>query len=78
VSVLAARLRADGHEVRVVATAAALYFDPLDVGPAGAVVRDEDEWPGRGEGRLAAPPNAALGMAPWLRAVTLTSTPRWP
>jgi phosphopantothenoylcysteine decarboxylase len=49
---LAARLRADGHEVRVVATAAALYFfDPLDVGPAGAVVRDEDEWPGRGEGR---------------------------
>jgi phosphopantothenoylcysteine decarboxylase len=39
-----------GHEVRVVATRAATYFfDPQSIG--GAVYRDEDEWPGRAEGR---------------------------
>jgi phosphopantothenoylcysteine decarboxylase len=55
------RLRAEGHEVKVVATAAALYFfDPLAIdarpGPPPArnpeaLVLDEDEWPGRGDGR---------------------------
>jgi phosphopantothenoylcysteine decarboxylase len=50
-----------GHEVRVVATQAALYFfdparlDPLDPAhPArnpAVVVLDEDEWPGLAEGR---------------------------
>lgn len=40
-----------GHAVRIIATQAALYFfDPADIGRA-AVVLDEDEWPGRGEGR---------------------------
>jgi phosphopantothenoylcysteine decarboxylase len=44
-------LRQNGHMVRVVATQASLYFfDPMALGP-GAVVRDEDEWPGREEGR---------------------------
>jgi phosphopantothenoylcysteine decarboxylase len=46
------QLRLAGHEVKVVATRAALYFfDPAALGP-GVVVRDEDEWPGRDEGRL--------------------------
>ena len=56
-----ARLKSLGHQVKVVATRAALYFfdpaviDPLDPGrpqrnPA-AVVLDEDEWPGRADGR---------------------------
>jgi phosphopantothenoylcysteine decarboxylase len=54
-------LRRAGHAVKVVATQAALYFfDPAQVGPSGpnrpgrnpeVVVLDEDEWPGRGEGR---------------------------
>jgi phosphopantothenoylcysteine decarboxylase len=54
-------LRSAGHAVKVVATQAAVYFfDPAQVGPAGpshpgrnpeVVVLDEDEWPGRGEGR---------------------------
>src|SRR5205814_1433282 len=51
-------LRAAGHQVRVVATQAALYFfDPaeLDAAHAGrnpaVVTLDEDEWPGRGEGQ---------------------------
>jgi len=44
-------LRRHGHAVKVVATQAALYFfDPAVLGP-DAVVRDEDEWPGREEGR---------------------------
>src|SRR5262245_607027 len=58
---LYAALKRAGHRVRVVATGASLYFfdpaelDPLD--PAAprrnpaVVVLDEDEWPGRGEGR---------------------------
>jgi phosphopantothenoylcysteine decarboxylase len=59
---LYADLRRRGHAVKVVATAAALYFfDPLDLDPReeqgrrtrnpDAVVLDEDEWPGRAEGR---------------------------
>jgi phosphopantothenoylcysteine decarboxylase len=47
-----------GHRVKVVATAASLYFfDPAALDPAHPgrnpeiVVLDEDEWPGRGEGR---------------------------
>src|SRR5437868_831419 len=40
-------LTADGHAVKVVATdAAAYFFDPAAVGPAGTVHRDADEWPG--------------------------------
>jgi phosphopantothenoylcysteine decarboxylase len=51
-----------GHQVKVVATSASLYFfDPTllrgDQSPAGGrdpqtLILDEDEWPGRGEGRL--------------------------
>src|SRR5438067_7082308 len=55
-------LTADGHAVKVVATAAATYFfDPATVGAASpspglarnpeVVILDEDEWPGRGAGR---------------------------
>lgn len=50
-------LRAAGHQVRVVATQAALYFfDPLELDPSrpqrnpSVVVLDEDEWPGRADG----------------------------
>jgi phosphopantothenoylcysteine decarboxylase len=40
-----------GHEVRVVATAAATYFfDPLEIG-RDKVFLDEDEWPRRGQGQ---------------------------
>jgi phosphopantothenoylcysteine decarboxylase len=56
---LYALLRRAGHEVRVVATSAALYFfDPLAIEPVGGernrevVSLDEDEWPGRRTGRL--------------------------
>jgi phosphopantothenoylcysteine decarboxylase len=55
------RLQAAGHRVKVVATAAALYFfDPAQLDPVEPrcpqrnteiVIVDEDEWPGRGEGR---------------------------
>jgi phosphopantothenoylcysteine decarboxylase len=42
---LFADLRAAGHDVKIVATAASLYFfDPAPLAPA--VVRDADEWPG--------------------------------
>ncbi len=54
-------LRQAGHAVKVVATRAALYFfDPAELGPPpsgparrdpGVLVLDEDEWPGRDEGR---------------------------
>lgn len=45
-------LTAEGHTVRVVATHAALYFfDPADLGSGESLIRDEDEWPGRDEGR---------------------------
>jgi phosphopantothenoylcysteine decarboxylase len=52
------RLRGQGHRVKVVATGPALYFfDPaaLDPLPGGrnpeVVILDEDEWPGRAEGK---------------------------
>jgi phosphopantothenoylcysteine decarboxylase len=59
--VLYEELKRSGHEVKVVATGAALYFfdpaalDPLDPtrptrNPA-VVILDEDEWPGRLAGR---------------------------
>jgi phosphopantothenoylcysteine decarboxylase len=54
-------LRHDGHQVRVVATQASLYFfDPAELAPLDpqrprrnpdVVTLDEDEWPGRAEGR---------------------------
>jgi phosphopantothenoylcysteine decarboxylase len=54
-------LKQDGHEIKVVATQAALYFfDPAALDPAdpaiparnsSVVVLDEDEWPGRDDGR---------------------------
>jgi phosphopantothenoylcysteine decarboxylase len=44
-------LRRAGHAVKVVATQASLYFfDPTEIGRE-ALVLDEDEWPGRDEGR---------------------------
>jgi phosphopantothenoylcysteine decarboxylase len=56
---LYAALRQVGHQVKVVATQAALYFfDPAALDPADGernpevVVLDEDEWPGRAEGQL--------------------------
>jgi phosphopantothenoylcysteine decarboxylase len=51
---LFAALTRAGHEVRVVATDASLYFfDPADIGRNGAktVTIDADEWPGRHAGR---------------------------
>jgi phosphopantothenoylcysteine decarboxylase len=55
------RLRQAGHQVRVVATSAALYFfDPAVLGPVDptrparnpdVVILDEDEWPGHNRGR---------------------------
>lgn len=46
-------LKEQGHAVRVVATRPALYFfDPAALGSPQALVRDEDEWPGREVGRL--------------------------
>jgi phosphopantothenoylcysteine decarboxylase len=55
---LFAELRRRRHGVRVVATQASLYFfDPVSLDPSRAernpevVVLDEDEWPGRAEGR---------------------------
>jgi phosphopantothenoylcysteine decarboxylase len=59
VPALCGRLRGCGHAVKVVATQAALYFfDPVALDPPRAernrdlVLLDEDEWPGRGAGRL--------------------------
>ena len=55
---LFAELRGAGHNVKVVATQAALYFfDPAQLDPTrpernrSLVILDEDEWPGRAEGR---------------------------
>jgi phosphopantothenoylcysteine decarboxylase len=52
------QLRQAGHQVRVVATQASLYFfDPLALDPArrqrnaDLVTLDEDEWPGQSDGR---------------------------
>lgn len=45
-------LRQSGHDVKVVATQAAMYFfDPAGLDP-GVLSRDEDEWPGRREGKI--------------------------
>jgi phosphopantothenoylcysteine decarboxylase len=56
-----AGLKAAGHAVKVVATNASLYFfDPAELDPLDprqprrnpdVVILDEDEWPGRDEGR---------------------------
>jgi phosphopantothenoylcysteine decarboxylase len=55
---LFADLRGAGHNVKVVATQAALYFfDPAQLDPSqpqrnrSLVILDEDEWPGRDAGR---------------------------
>jgi len=55
---LTEELRRAGHRVKVVATAAALYFfDPAALDPAhpgrnpAVVLLDEDEWPGRAQGQ---------------------------
>jgi phosphopantothenoylcysteine decarboxylase len=55
---LYAELTRRGHQVKVVATKAALYFfDPAALDPSrpgrnpALVILDEDEWPGRDEGR---------------------------
>lgn len=55
---LVEELQQAGHQVKVVATQAALYFfDPGAIQPRGgrrnpeAVILDEDEWPGRDQGR---------------------------
>jgi phosphopantothenoylcysteine decarboxylase len=55
---LVAALRQRGHAVKVVATTASLYFfDPVALDPTRAVRNpdvvtiDEDEWPGRDDGR---------------------------
>jgi phosphopantothenoylcysteine decarboxylase len=52
------QLKRSGHAVKVVATSSALYFfDPAALDPSQprrnpeVVVLDEDEWPGRAEGR---------------------------
>src|SRR5437870_3555510 len=51
-------LKQAGHQVKVVATQASLYFfDPAALDPTrpqrnpGVVILDEDEWPGRDVGR---------------------------
>jgi phosphopantothenoylcysteine decarboxylase len=53
-------LRQAGHQVKIVATSASLYFfDPTNLGPADqnkhernrdVIILDEDEWPGRERG----------------------------
>src|SRR5262245_47627623 len=56
---LHAALQQAGHAVKIVATGAATYFfDPAGIDPlpggernGEAVILDEDEWPGRGNGR---------------------------
>jgi phosphopantothenoylcysteine decarboxylase len=48
---LSETLRRLGHTVKVVATKSSLYFfDVADI-PRDSLVLDEDEWPGRSEGR---------------------------
>src|SRR6516225_6553529 len=49
-----------GHDVKIVATQASLYFfDPVSIDPSCTernpehVILDADEWPGRDQGRLA-------------------------
>jgi len=57
---LFAALHQAGHDVKIVATQAALYFfDPVSIDPKRAernpdrVILDSDEWPGREQGRIA-------------------------
>lgn len=55
------QLKAAGHAVKIVATRSATYFfDPVLLAPdpgkpsfrdPGTIILDEDEWPGRNEGR---------------------------
>jgi phosphopantothenoylcysteine decarboxylase len=62
VPILYSALGRAGHRVKVVATAASLYFfDPITLDPVlnpqpsrnrEVVVLDEDEWPGKNEGKL--------------------------
>ncbi|MDZ4782349.1 MAG: flavoprotein [Planctomycetia bacterium] len=47
---LLSALRARGHEVRVVATRAALYFFDPAGWPDGTLATDDDEWPRRSAG----------------------------
>jgi phosphopantothenoylcysteine decarboxylase len=48
---LYATLRRPGHAVKVAATQPSLYFfDPAEI-PRPSLILDEDEWPGRNEGR---------------------------
>ena len=44
-------LQCAGHAVKIVATRASLYFFDPAVLPRDVLVLDEDEWPGRDEGR---------------------------
>jgi phosphopantothenoylcysteine decarboxylase len=46
------QLRLAGHAVKVVTTRAALYFFDQGALDPGSLVCDEDEWPGRDQGRL--------------------------
>jgi phosphopantothenoylcysteine decarboxylase len=64
---LFAALKARGQEAKVIATQAARYFfDPVALDPGrpdrnpGIVIFDEDEWPGRDQGRLAQRGDAVL------------------
>src|SRR5260370_29796292 len=65
---LYSELKRAGHQVKVVATQASLYFfdpavlDPLDstlpFRNPSVVVLDVDEWPGRGSGKRCVPADA--------------------
>jgi phosphopantothenoylcysteine decarboxylase len=57
---LYAALHQAGHDVKIIATQASLYFfDPVSIDPIRTernperVILDADEWPGRDQGRLA-------------------------
>ena len=69
---LVTALRTFGHVVKVVATDSALYFfDPVSLDPSrvlrnpDVVVIDDDEWPGRTDGRaiFAATPSCTWNCA---------------
>jgi phosphopantothenoylcysteine decarboxylase len=79
-------LKRQGHRVRVVATTASTYFfdpaslDPLETkGPAArnpeVVSLDEDEWPGRDDGRRYARDDAVLHIELRRWAETLVIAP---
>jgi phosphopantothenoylcysteine decarboxylase len=57
---LCAALGQAGHDVKIIATQASLYFfDPVSIDPSRTernpeqVILDADEWPGRDQGRMA-------------------------